>query len=132
MLALAVVVAGCGGATRPPHSGVHELPPALAQDWEGRASAIATAASTGDSCRAMQLADSLRDDVLAQEHKLPLRLRSPLVTGVIALAGRPHVYADGDHGHHSGAAAHGPPHKPHHPPAHGHPGRGQDHGGDDG
>ena len=83
-----VIVAGCGGASRPQQSALRGVPPALAHDWEGQATAIATAASAGDSCRALQLASSLRDQVLASEHKLPLRLRSPLVAGVNALADR--------------------------------------------
>jgi hypothetical protein len=85
---LAVSAAGCGGATRPQRAAFHGVPPALAQAWEGQASAIASAASAGNSCRALRLAASLRDDVAASEHKLPLRLRSPLLTGVNALAGR--------------------------------------------
>lgn len=85
---LAVVAAGCGGAARPERSAFHGVPPALAQDWEGQALTIAAAASAGDSCRALHLAVSLRDDVVNSEHKLPFRLRSPLVTGVKALAAR--------------------------------------------
>lgn len=85
---LVVVAAGCGGAARPDRSAFHGVPPALAQDWEGQASAIAAAASAGDSCWALHLATSLRDDIVNSEHKLPFRLRSPLVTGVKALADR--------------------------------------------
>jgi hypothetical protein len=85
---LVVAAAGCGGAARPERSAVHGVPPALAHDWEGQASAIARAASAGDDCGAKRLADSLRGQVIAAEHKLPLRLRSPLVTGVNALADR--------------------------------------------
>jgi hypothetical protein len=59
----------------------------VAQDWESQASAIAKAAEAGDSCRALQqLADSLRTDVKAKEHQVPVRLRSPLLTGVRSLA----------------------------------------------
>jgi len=83
-----VIVAGCGGSSRPQKSGLRGVPPALAHDWEGQATAIATAAAAGDGCRALQLASSLRDQVLASEQKLPHRLRSPLVTGVNALADR--------------------------------------------
>ena len=93
---LAVVAAGCGGAA-PPQNGAqkgtqrsafHGVPRALAQAWEGQASAIATAAAAGNGCRALHLAASLRDDVVTSEHKLPRRLRSPLLTGVNALADR--------------------------------------------
>jgi hypothetical protein len=83
-----VVAAGCGDASRPQRSGVREVPSGLAHGWEAQARAIAKAASAGDSCGALRLAKSLRDEVLASEHKLPLRLRSPLVTGVNSLADR--------------------------------------------
>jgi hypothetical protein len=85
---LAVLAAGCGGGARLQQAALHGVPPGLAQDWEGQASAIASAASAGNSCRALQLAASLRSDVAASEHKLPFRLRSPLLTGVNALADR--------------------------------------------
>jgi hypothetical protein len=85
---VAVVVAGCGGSASPQRSAFHGVPPALAQQWEGQASAIAAAASAGNSCRALRLASSLRADVAQSEHKLPYRLRSPLRTGVDALADR--------------------------------------------
>jgi hypothetical protein len=64
------------------------MPQALAQAWEGQASAIASAAAAGNGCRAMRLAASLRDEVSASRHKLPLRLQAPLLTGVNALAAR--------------------------------------------
>jgi hypothetical protein len=95
------------------------VPQALAQDWEGQVSAIATAASAGDSCRALQLASSLRADVAASKDKLPSRLRTPLLSGVNALADRitctppsprkppkPPQERHGDRGHH-GHRGHG-------------------------
>src|SRR5438477_10404871 len=84
---LVAVVAGCGdaGAHRSARSGI---PRALARQWEQRASAIATAAAAGNDCRAMHLAASLRSEVAASRHELPLRLRRPLVTGVNAPAAR--------------------------------------------
>jgi len=85
---LAVIVAGCGGAATPQRSAFRGVPPALAQDWEGQATAIAAAASAGNSCRALHLAAALRTDVARSRHKLPYRLRSPLLTGVNALADR--------------------------------------------
>ena len=90
-LALLVVVAGCGGAARPQRTATHQVPPALARSWEGQSEAIATAASAGDDCHALQLAVSLRNDVEKSEHELPLRLRSPLLAGVNALAARAHI-----------------------------------------
>jgi hypothetical protein len=85
---LGVVLAGCGGAGAPQRSAFRGVPPALAQDWEGQASAIATAASAGNSCRALHLAALLRADVAKSQSKVPYRLRSPLLTGVNALADR--------------------------------------------
>lgn len=85
---VAVLAAGCGGGSRARQAAFHGVPRALAHDWEGQASKIEAAASAGNSCRAMHLADSLRDEVRAARHKLPLRLRSPLITGVDRLAGR--------------------------------------------
>jgi hypothetical protein len=85
---LAAIVAGCGGGAPPQRSALRGVPPALAQDWEGQASAIAAAASAGNSCLALHLAAALRTDVARSRHKLPYRLRSPLLTGVNALADR--------------------------------------------
>jgi hypothetical protein len=115
---LVVVAAGCGGADRPQRSAVRGVPRALAQDWADQASAIAIAASAGQDCRALHLATSLREAVVLRRRKLPFRLRSPLLAGVNALAGRltctpvrktpapPHKP---------------PPHKPPHPPPSHHP-----------
>jgi hypothetical protein len=85
---LGVIVAGCGGAAPPQRSAFRAVPRALAQDWEGQATAIAAAASAGNSCRARRLARALRTDVARSRDKLPYRLRSPLLTGVNALADR--------------------------------------------
>lgn len=88
MVALLAVVAGCGAASRPQTSASRGVPRALAQEWAGQASAIASASAAGNDCQAMRLAASLRDEVTASKHKVPLRLRSPLLTGVTALADR--------------------------------------------
>jgi hypothetical protein len=85
---LAIVAAGCGSGGRPNVAAVHGVPRALAQAWEGQATAIASAASAGNSCRAQQLAASLRDDVVTSQQRVPSRLRSALLTGVNALADR--------------------------------------------
>ena len=119
---LAAVLAGCGGADRPQRSTARGVPPALAQDWADQASAIAVAASAGDDCRALQLANSLREAVLLRRRKLPFRLRSPLLAGVNALAGRITCTPVPQHE----PPPHKPPPKPphHHPDDHGHHGRG--------
>jgi hypothetical protein len=87
LLLLVLGAVGCGGGASPQPS-AHRvgIPRALAQGWAQRASAIAAAASAGNDCLALRLAGSLRSDVLASEHRVPLRLRSPLVTGVDSLA----------------------------------------------
>jgi hypothetical protein len=84
---LVAVVAGCGDAAAQ-RSAADVVPRALAREWEAQASAIATAAAAGNDCRAMHLAASLRTEVAGSRHKLPRRLRSPLLTGVNALATR--------------------------------------------
>lgn len=83
-----LVAAGCGSAAPRHRSTPHGVPSALARTWEARASAIADAAKAGQSCQALQLANSLRDDVVAEQSKLPRSLQSPLLAGVNALADR--------------------------------------------
>jgi hypothetical protein len=82
---LMVVLAGCGGGA-PQDSAAHGVPPALAHEWETRATAIANAAAAGNSCEAQHLAASLRNDVVNSRSKVPRRLRSALLTGVYSLA----------------------------------------------
>jgi hypothetical protein len=83
-----LVAAGCGGSARTQTLATDGVPRALASEWASRASAVAVAAKSGNSCRALQLASSLRDDVVSAQSRVPARLRSPLVTGVNALAAR--------------------------------------------
>jgi hypothetical protein len=84
---LVVLAAGCGGAGRSGRA-VHGVPRGLAQGWENRAEAIAAAASAGNDCHARELAVSLNQDVVQARHKLPLRVRAPLLTAVSSLADR--------------------------------------------
>jgi hypothetical protein len=99
------------------------MPRALAQGWAVRASEIATAASEGDDCRALALASSLRTDIVQRQQKLPVRLRTPLLTGVTALADRitcsPTVAT---------TPSKTPPHEPHPPKPPHHPPGHEDHG----
>lgn len=85
---VALVVTGCGSAPAPHPQAARGLPRALAQEWATRASAVATAAAAGDNCQALQLASSLRDEIIAKEDKVPARLQRPLVQGASALAQR--------------------------------------------
>jgi len=85
---VAVVATGCGSAPAPRRQADRGLPRALAQAWATRASAIATAAAAGENCHALQLASSLRDEIIAKEDKVPARLQQPLLQGASALAER--------------------------------------------
>jgi hypothetical protein len=84
---VALVAAGCGSAGPRPRA-ERGLPRALASAWASRASTIASAAGAGENCRASQLASSLRDEIIAKEGRVPVRLRKPLVQGANALADR--------------------------------------------
>ncbi|HEU5476518.1 MAG TPA: hypothetical protein VFU64_01665 [Gaiellaceae bacterium] len=115
---VALVAAGCGGASRPHETSAGGVPRALAHAWEAQASAIAAAAATGDGCRAHALATALRTDVIHAGSRVPSRLRMPLLDGVNSLADRivctpppqtvtrpaspkkPKPPAHDDHGHH--------------------------------
>jgi hypothetical protein len=114
-----LVAAGCGGSARPQQLASRGVPRVLAREWASRASAVADAAKVGNSCRALQLASSLRDDVIAAKGKVPARLRRPLLSGVTALADRftctptvkapppkhpkpPHDHKHHDHGNENG------------------------------
>ena len=127
---LMVVVAGCGGAA-PHSSGALGVPRALAQEWEGRAAAIATAAAAGNSCRAQHLAASLRDVVVTSQSRVPRHLRAALLAGVNSLADRtactrivtvPVQPKGPAPGHGKGSK----PPKPHGPPGHDKHGEGND------
>ena len=85
---LMLFAVGCGASSRPNRASAGGVPRALAAEWASRASAIADAAAAGDDCRALQLAASLRNDVIAKRSQVPSRLQSPLLAGVNALANR--------------------------------------------
>jgi hypothetical protein len=86
---LALLVTGCGSSSpRADRSASRGVPRVLASEWESRAGAVADAAAAGDNCRALRLASSLRDDVIAKASRVPPRLQSPLLAGVNALADR--------------------------------------------
>jgi hypothetical protein len=85
---VALLAAGCGGAAQPRKSAVRGVPRTLAAQWEAQASAIASAANAGQSCRAQRLAGSLRTEVIAAAGRVPARLQPPLLEAVNALADR--------------------------------------------
>jgi hypothetical protein len=128
---LAVAAAGCGGAA-PETRAMQRVPRALAENWEGQAAAIATAASKGDSCRALRLARSLRTEVIAKQREVPPRLRSPLLIGVNSLADRikctPIVTPEPQPKHSPPPPKQGPKPKPKPPKHHGPPDHGKGHG----
>jgi hypothetical protein len=131
-----LVAAGCGGGARPQKVSVHGIPSALAKDWAGQASAIAAAAAAGNDCHAQTLALSLRAQVMQKQHLLPVRLRSPLVTGLDSLVERTSCRqtVTVETTPQPSPKPQKPPHKPppHQPkPPHGHDhGHGGKHGGD--
>lgn len=84
----AFLAAGCGSSAGLDRSAPRGLPPRLAHVWAAQATAIAAASAAGDSCGADRLASQLRDDVIAAESRVPVRLQVPLVAGVNALADR--------------------------------------------
>ncbi len=86
LLALLPALAACGGSSGPPPG--PRLPRTLAQTWARQAHAIASAAAAGDGCRAQQLAGSLRDEVIADQGRVPTPLRAPLLGSVNDLADR--------------------------------------------
>jgi len=85
---VALLLAGCGGSSRPDRSATRGVPPALASKWANQASAVADAAAAGNSCQAAQLAAALRTDIIEKESQVPARLQPALLTGVNALANR--------------------------------------------
>jgi hypothetical protein len=122
-----LVAAGCGGAGPQPQAD-RGLPRALADAWANRASAIATAAASGRSCRASQLAASLRDQIIAEEGRVPARLQKPLVQSANALADRitctapPRTVTLGGPRKGPEPPGHKPPEPPHHKKHGGHEG----------
>jgi hypothetical protein len=84
-LLVASVAAGCGAA-HTAGTATPKLPRALAGAWAARADAIAAAASAGRGCSAQTLADSLRDDVVGADTRVPTAFRSALLVSVNRLA----------------------------------------------
>jgi hypothetical protein len=85
---VALLVAGCGGSSRPDRSATRGVPRTLASEWANQASAVASAAAAGHDCQAAQLAATLRTDVIEKESRVPARLQPALLAGVNALADR--------------------------------------------
>ena len=83
-----LVAAACGSSARPDRTTARGVPRALASVWAAQASQIAETARAGDGCSAHQLANTLRDEIVAKQAELPVRLSSPLLMGVNALADR--------------------------------------------
>ena len=126
---VALLAAGCGSAGPQPRA-ERGLPRALASAWASRASAIATAAAAGENCRASQLASSLRDEIIAEEGRLPARLQRPLVQGANALADR--ITCAPPPATVAAAPKKGPKPAGHKPPGPKPPPHHKKHGGDDG
>jgi len=88
MALVGLVAAGCGSAAGPQPQAERGLPHALARAWATRASLVASAAAAGHTCRASQLASSLRAEIVAEQDKVPVRLKKPLVQSANSLADR--------------------------------------------
>lgn len=88
VLALAPLLAGCGGSAGSHRTAPPELPRDLARAWATRAHLIATAAEAGDGCRAHVLAKTLAQDVEADIEAIPARFRTPLLDTVRSLLDR--------------------------------------------
>jgi hypothetical protein len=83
-----LVAAACGSGAQSHSSASRGVPRVLAAKWAAQASAIADAAAAGNGCDALHRTSALRNEVIDAGAKVPARLRSPLVTGVNALADR--------------------------------------------
>lgn len=115
---------GCGGAHRTPRTKTAlTLPRSLAQAWAPRADAIGAVASAGQGCQAQALADSLREDVVNADARVPTALRVTLLRSVNALADRIRCTSPTTTATAPPATLPQPPHK-HRltPPEHGHQG----------
>lgn len=86
-LALALLLAGCGGSARPQRAGTPGLPRHLATVWATQADEIAAAAQVPATCsQAQTLAGSLAQEVAVKINRIPARLRTPLLDAVTSLA----------------------------------------------
>ena len=84
-----LVLAGCGGAARPPAAAKPpHIPRVLARAWATEASSVAQALAAGDGCTALHQATALRDSVAEAHARVPVRLRTQLAAVVEQLPGR--------------------------------------------
>jgi hypothetical protein len=134
---LMILAAGCGSSAGRHRSSARGVPRALARAWEDRALAVADAARAGNSCAALRLANSLREEIAAKVSQIPRRLQSPLLAGASALADRitctppPRTVTVAPPHPKKPKPGPGPGPKPPKPPEHGPPGdHGHGHGGD--
>jgi hypothetical protein len=119
LVAIATVLAGCGGGSRrtqPPPA--PRLPHALAQSWSREASAVAAALAVNDGCAAAQQAGQLRTQVIEaiNSGRVPRPFLEPLTSAVNALPARitctppapsPKPSKPGKHGHGHGSGNEG-------------------------
>ncbi|MDE3189570.1 MAG: hypothetical protein KGL94_01985 [Acidobacteriota bacterium] len=89
-IAAVLVLAGCGGGktAAPPAAKPPRIARALAQAWIAQAREVAQALAVGDGCTAAAHAAELRDEVSANETRVPVPLRAQLLATVSALPGR--------------------------------------------
>jgi hypothetical protein len=81
--ASALLVAGCGGGSRPQAG--PRVPHVLAYRLAAESDAVAAALDRGDSCAAQTAAGRLRSDLTASIARVPAALQEPLSSRVNAL-----------------------------------------------
>ena len=88
--ALALALAGCGGAAKHAAEKPPRLPRALAQALAQQADGIAGALAAGDGCTALQLAGSLRAEVVqaVNARQIPRAFQESLLATANDLTGR--------------------------------------------
>jgi hypothetical protein len=89
-IAVALVLAGCGGEarqtrTQPPPP---KLPRALAHSWSTQADMVASALAAGDGCTALHDAEQLRTEVGRSIGRVAARYRAALTAAVADLPSR--------------------------------------------
>jgi hypothetical protein len=62
-LTLAIALAGCGGSSNETAQSQPQLPRVVAEDLASKSDAVADALDAGDTCKAAELADRLKDAV---------------------------------------------------------------------
>lgn len=86
----ALALAGCGGTTKHAAPAAPRLPRALAQAWAQQADGVAAALAAGDGCTALQVAGTLRAEVVQalNQRLIPHAFQETIVGAVNDLPAR--------------------------------------------